>query len=105
MDANGLVTLNAEVGQVQTRADGRGACKIIAESLYADGPLLEVTVIVEGSGVDEIRGDATDGSIDYSKPYEVYNMNGLKVGETTEGLSKGIYIIRQDKAAVKTVVK
>ena len=42
---------------------------------------------------------------DLNDEIEVYNMSGLKVAESTEGLAKGIYIIRQGKTAVKIVVR
>ena len=104
MDANGLVTLSSGNGGIQTRS-GEDSCMIIAESLYADGPIVEVPVHVEGLGVDEIESDGFGDSIDYTRPYEVYNMNGLKVADSTDGLTNGLYIIRQGSAAVKTMVR
>ena len=103
VDANGLVTLSSGNGGMQTRS-GEDSCMIIAESLYADGPIVEVPVHVEGLGVDEIESDGFGDSIDYTRPYEVYNMSGLKVADSTEGLTNGLYIIRQGSAAVKTMV-
>ena len=103
VDANGLVTLSSGNGGIQTRS-GEDSCLIIAESLYADGPIVEVPVHVEGLGVDEIESDGFGDSIDYTRPYEVYNMSGLKVADSTDGLTNGLYIIRQGSAAVKTMV-
>ena len=104
VDANGLVTLSSGNGGMQTRS-GEDSCMIIAESLYADGPIVEVPVHVEGLGVDEIESDGFGDSIDYTRPYEVYNMSGLKVADSTDGLTNGLYIIRQGSAAVKTMVR
>lgn len=88
-----------------TRSNETASCKIIAESLYANGPIAEVILTGDIMGVDEIVIESNDSTdIDYRQPYDVYNMNGLKVADSTDGLSKGIYIIRQGKATVKTVV-
>ena len=103
VDPNGLVTLHADPAEVLTRADVQ--CMIIAESLYADGPMLEVPVTVDGSGVDEVVIGSSDGGIDFELPYEVYDMRGMKVGDNKEGLSGGIYIIRQRNAVKKIAVK
>ena len=109
VDANGLVTLHADLEEVLTRAQGDadidGTCTIIAETLYNDGPVAQVTVSNTGiDAVDSVTADG-EGSIDYTRPYEVYNMSGLKVADSTEGLTNGLYIIRQGNAAVKTVIR
>ena len=109
VDANGLVTLHADLDEVLTRAQGDadidGTCTIIAETLYNDGPVAQITV--SNAGIDAVDSVAADGegSIDYTRPYEVYNMSGLKVADSTEGLTTGLYIIRQGNAAVKTAVR
>lgn len=106
VDQNGLVTLHADNVEATTRARVLASCKIIAESLYADGPVAEVSLTGDVTGVGEIVIEGNKAiDIDYSQPYDIYNMSGLKVGESTDGLSKGIYILRQGKAAVKTVVR
>ena len=103
VDSNGLVTLHADLAEVLTSADGE--CLIIAESLYADGPQLEVPVTVDGSGVDEVVIGSSAGDIDFELPYDVYDMRGMKVSDNKEGLSDGIYIIRQGNAVKKIAVK
>ena len=109
VDANGLVTIHADLDEVLTRAQGDadidGTCTIIAETLYNDGPVAQVAV--SNAGIDAVDSVAADGegSIDYTRPYEVYNMSGLKVADSTEGLATGLYIIRQGNAAVKTAVR
>ena len=109
VDANGLVTLHVDLESLKTRAQGEGdidgACTIIAETLYNDGPVAQVAVDENGLNAVESIPVGDNGIIDYTLPYEIYNMNGLKVSNSTEGLAKGIYIIRQGKAAVKTVVR
>ena len=109
VDNNGLVELQEFDADDMTNADGDvvndDTCKIIAESLYFDGPSAEVTV--HNTGINSVKTvmDRNDNTIDFSKPYKVYNMSGLKVSDSKEGLSNGIYIVRQGNAAVKTVVK
>lgn len=49
--------------------------------------------------------EANNGDIDYSLPYEVYNMSGARVGESKNGLGNGIYILRQGEAVRKIVVR
>ena len=97
VDTNGLVTLQ--------NPNNDGSCTIIAETLYYDGPVAQITVSNTGvNAVDSVAADG-EGSIDYTRPYEVYNMSGLKVADSTEGLATGLYIIRQGNAAVKTAVR
>ena len=109
VDNNGLVTLQKYSAEGMNLADGDedncGICRIIAETLYFDGPIAEFTIENTDFNAVESVTIGNDDSIDYSRPYDVYNMNGFKAGESTEGLPKGFYIIRQGKAAVKTVVK
>lgn len=109
VDENGLVTLHQEMSGIMTMAengDDAGPCKIIAESLYANGPVAEVLVNASSSDIDNIFGDNKDsGEIDYSAPYEVYNLQGMKVGATTSGLIPGIYIIRQGSVVKKIAVR
>ncbi len=52
------------------------------------------------AGIENI---ADDNGI--SGPTEVYNLNGLKVGNSTDGLPAGLYIVRQGGTTTKTIVK
>ncbi|MDE7135050.1 MAG: leucine-rich repeat domain-containing protein, partial [Muribaculaceae bacterium] len=52
------------------------------------------------AGIDEITVD-----IDSEKSYEVYNLNGIALGNSTDNLTKGIYIIRQGSTVKKITVK
>lgn len=110
VDQNGLVTLHVDLDQVLTRAQGDadidGTCTIIAETLYNDGPVAQMTVDGEINAVETIFGSSHDnGIIDYNEPYEVYNLNGMKVADSKDDLSKGLYIIRQGKAAAKISIR
>lgn len=109
VDHNGLVTLHQEVSDVKAlaaNAEESGPCKIIAESLYANGPVGEVLVNAESSAIEDIINDADQsGDIDYSAPYEVYNLQGVRVGTTTDGLITGIYIICQGNIVKKVALR
>ncbi len=108
---DGVVTLHVDLKQYMALAanDSRVAtCKIIAESLYADGPVAEVTVNNDNSSVDIIVGGGSDdsnGNIDYNAPVEVYNLQGMKISDTIENLNHGVYIVRQGRAVEKIAVK
>ena len=56
------------------------------------------------SGVENIP-NIEDVAIDFTLPYEVFNLNGVKVAESTVILPVGIYIIRQGNAVKKIAVK
>lgn len=111
VDANGLVTLHADMSEVMALAEGDDdsstrSCKIIAESLYANGPVAEFTVNDVNSGIDEVVNDtSTSGEIDYNAPVEVYNLQGMMVGNNTENLTSGIYIVRQGNNVKKIAAK
>lgn len=110
VDANGLVTLHADLGEVMTMAAGdadiSANCQIIAETLYADGPVLEVTVNDSITGIKEKMGDCViESEIDFNAPLEIYNLNGVMIATSIDNLVPGIYIIRQDNSVQKIVVK
>lgn len=69
---------------------------------YADEqgimPQLYVQVEEGGDAISEIMQNAKD------EPVEVYTVNGVKVGNTLDGLKGGIYIIKQGNV-VKKVIK
>ena len=109
VDANGLVTLHADLSEIMAMAEGddssANSCRIIAESLYSDGPVAEVTVNNNQSGVDTIFDNNDPKEIDFTAPVEVYNLQGVKVATTVDHLSAGIYIVRQGKNVMKMAVK
>ena len=110
VDANGLVTLQKSSNEVAALAEGEdyAECKIIGESLYADGPKVEITVNNLETGVDIISGgDFTNnnGAIDYDSPVEVFTLNGMRVASSMENLAPGIYVIRQGSKVEKRMVK
>lgn len=52
----------------------------------------------EYSGVNGVE-------VDGNEAVEVYNLNGMKVGESTAGLAKGLYIVKQGAETRKIIVK
>ena len=112
VDANGLVTLHADMSEVMTLAEGDDdtaprSCKIIAESLYANGPAAEFTVNNIPTGIEDViyDGGNASGDIDFSAPVEVYNLQGVKMAHSVENLANGIYIVRQGNNVRKIAVK
>lgn len=111
VDANGLVTLHADMSEVMAMAADDDAsansCKIIAESLYADGPVAEFTVNNITTGIEDViyDGGTESGDIDFSAPVEVFNLQGMRVAHSVENLANGIYIVRQGKNVRKIAVK
>lgn len=107
VDANGLVTLCADLAEVLTRAEGdaSNSCQIIAESLYANGPVLTFNVTSDSAEVEETMTDSVSTEIDFNQPVEVYNLNGFKVATSIENLDRGIYIVREGNAVKKIAVK
>jgi len=55
---DGLVTLHADMSDIMAMAadddSSENSCKIIAETLYANGPVAEITVNSISSGIDNI---------------------------------------------------
>lgn len=112
VDANGLVTLHADMSDVKALAEGDDdnytrSCKIIAESLYADGPIAEFTVNDVTTGIEDVTVDGGNesGDIDFSAPAEIYNLQGVRVSDSVENLATGIYIVRQGNNVTKIIVK
>ncbi|MDE7153261.1 MAG: leucine-rich repeat protein [Muribaculaceae bacterium] len=109
VDVNGKVTLHADLSEVRSTAaavDGASnSCKIIVESLYANGPVLEIDILNESADVEQVISDEITSEIDYNFPIEVYNLNGYRIGNTLENLAPGIYIIRQGNFVKKIAIK
>ncbi len=78
-------------------------CKIIGETLYADGPVIEVTVVSASAGLD---GCQIDNNAAVTGSYTVYNLQGICVMRTTtyedlNNLSPGLYIVDGKKVFIK----
>ena len=53
----------------------------------------------EISGIEVVRVDESDHIL----PMNVYNINGVKMDDSLEGLPAGIYIVRQGSKSAKVV--
>ena len=56
------------------------------------------------SGIEDVVADGVD-AIDYTQPYEVYNLQGALVGQSTDGLAAGVYIVRQGEKSAKVAIR
>lgn len=99
VDANGLVTIGDPGWSYETLS-----CKIIAESLYADGPVAEFTVN-NTSGIEDVFGVSDSDEIDFDAPVRVFTLQGVMVAESMDSLPAGIYIVRQGRAVQKIVIR
>lgn len=78
----------------------------IYESDFADvDSIFKADYVNKESGVGMIAADKQEGTIDYTAPYEVYNLSGLRVANSVENLASGIYIVRQGNLVTKIAVK
>lgn len=85
---NKNVTLWVPVGQIK--------------KFYSTEPWLYFYNIKEAyfAGVDDVIADE-DGDV----PTEVYNLSGVRVGDTTEDLPAGMYIVRRGNKVTKEVIR
>lgn len=104
VDNDGLVTFH--YGDGNSRA-ANGYCEIMAYSLYSDKPLAVCSVDRLESGLEDVKvvDYTVDNSIEYLKPYLVFDMQGHSVGTSVDNLSSGIYIVCQGSARNKIMIK
>lgn len=57
------------------------------------------------SGVGDIIVDNEINGVDSSSPYEIYNLNGVRLATSLNNLSTGIYIVRQGNLVKKIAVR
>ena len=55
--------------------------------------------------VEKVWQDRDNSDVDFSAPYDVYTLNGTKLGDSTESLAPGIYIVRQGIAAKRIIIE
>ena len=110
VDHAGLVNYHASEGDLEAaQSSGRiGApadFKIVASTLYADGPVVEFAVDgITTGGIGTVTG-GNNSTIDYTAPFEVYNLNGKRCRTDLHTLAPGIYIIRQGTVTTKIAVE
>ncbi len=107
VDNNGVVVVRGVEPELSTYAQGddystEGGCRIIAESLYADAPIAMVAINSELADIEDIVIDRPQSqTIDYTEPYDVYNMQGVWLGRSVDAVAPGFYIVRQGTKAAK----
>ncbi|MDE5801211.1 MAG: Ig-like domain-containing protein, partial [Paramuribaculum sp.] len=97
VDNDGVVTLHVSTSELEGNE-----CRIIAETLYADAPIAVAGIggDPELSVIDEIGADQAE-KIDYSQPYDVYDLQGVLLGNSIEAVAPGFYIVRQGANTTK----
>lgn len=110
VDHNGLVTMVVPKEKEQSRAPLKeeADCEIHAYTLYSESPVAICRINATFTGVNVIKVDngyISDGNFSEDMPVEVYNLNGLRVSDSTENLAPGIYIVRQGAKSRKISVR
>ena len=62
-------------------------------------------LVTSESGIEEIKVGDDKTTIDYSAPYEVYNLSGQRVTSSRDNLASGIYVIRQGANTAKIAIR
>ena len=65
----------------------------------------KVSVVKELSGVEEIEAEPVAVAPETSVPDSVYDLHGRRVGDTTDGLAPGLYIVRRQGKTEKRLVR
>ncbi|MDE6301769.1 MAG: leucine-rich repeat protein [Muribaculaceae bacterium] len=107
VDRNGLVTLHQDMDEAEIlnspmKAPDATPFRILAESLYTDGPTVAINPQTgEMSGISDVVKDNNLYDIDMEAPFDVYNLSGVRVGSDLDVLSPGIYILKQNNTVKK----
>lgn len=108
VDANGLVTLHADIQTLATKmaeGDETVSCEIIAESLYSNGPVAEFSILNDRTEIKEIQFERLCDNLDFESSVSVYDLNGRLVADKIKGLGSGLYILRQGEKTKKIIIK
>lgn len=92
VDDNGVVTAISN-GEAHIRC-------IVTDNYGAPHSEVCVVNVTGNSAIENVIADP-----DPDAPVEVYNINGLKVADSTDNLPAGLYIVRQGKTVKKIIVK
>lgn len=96
----------------------KGSVSIFSEETYGNAILyLTEEGVTSGSSINPWKRfkhietyypdnavETIDG-IEIDAPYEVFSTKGVRIGDSVEGLTPGIYIVRQGNKAIKVAVK
>lgn len=104
VDNNGIVTIHDPITSTFDNMQKEPAmdCKIIAYTLYDNGPIAEFTIKTPTSGVVDVSVDKIE--TDKEGPVEVFDISGKRVSDSTDGLAPGLYILRHGSSTRKIAV-
>lgn len=103
-DGNVSLAADGDAGVQAYAAEAASECKIIASTLYANGPVAEITVTDVTGGVDEVVGETSGATVCESA--NIYNVQGICIKRSAsqhdvDTLPPGFYIINGKKVLVK----
>lgn len=108
VDNNGIVTIvesyKNEEDLETLKVPSAAKAEINVYSMYSDKPI--ATVKISGTTTcteNHIINDSQN--IDYSAPYQIYNIHGNIIGTDKDSLPAGIYIIRQNNLTEKIFIR
>ena len=87
----------SESGEVTAIADGKAVISYTVT--LSNGEKVTVSCNVTVDNLSDVKG--IFGEIDYTAPYMIFDLKGVFVGDSTDNLPSGIYIIRQGKIVKK----
>ncbi|MDE5869999.1 MAG: leucine-rich repeat protein [Muribaculaceae bacterium] len=93
VDNYGVVKFHDWTKDISTRSDLDGECKIVASTLYYNGPVLEFMVGDNATGINDIHSEAPIKS-EVNSVGAIYDLSGRQMTMELENLPKGIYIIK-----------
>ncbi len=101
--------IEAEIERYDYLYDANGNPTELTVSYYDEGEdaFIPEFRTVYGEYIDVTSGDAGIEDIvsDNNSAVEVYNLGGLKVADTADGLAAGLYIVRQGSSVSKIAIK
>ena len=108
VDHNGVVTLKADISEdgvrkaASLKADSNPALTIVAETLYANGPLFTYDPVTgKTSRIEDVIRDFIPDGFDPQMPFEIYDLKGALISSSLNDLLPGYYIIRQNNITFK----
>ncbi len=108
VDNNGIVTIveayKNEEDMETLKVPSASNAEINVYSMYSDKPIATVKISATTTCTENhIINDSQN--IDYSAPYQIYNIHGNLIGTDKDSLNTGIYIIRQNTLTEKIFIR
>lgn len=102
--SNPAVATVDQSGKVTAVAEGMATITVTVIDENDVSSTDDCTVIVTAaSGIEETAAD-NRYEIDYTQPYEIYDLSGKKIATSLKNLPKGIYIINQNNKSTKIAI-